>query len=80
MKPKDSDKLKGFAIAGDDKKFYWADAEIQGDHVVVSSPQVPNPVAVRYAWDDNPDGNLINATGLPASPFRTDEWPLGASK
>ncbi len=67
--------LKGFAIAGEDKKFVWAEAEIQGDTVVVSSPQVPKPVAVRYAWADNPICNLYNAEGLPASPFRTDDWP-----
>lgn len=66
---------KWFAIAGDDKKFVWADARIDGQSVIVSSPQVPRPVAVRYAWADNPDGcNLYNATGLPASPFRTDDW------
>ncbi len=65
--------LKTFTIAGEDKKFYWADAKINGAAVVVSSPQVPNPVTVRYAWADNPEGcNLYNAAGLPASPFRTD--------
>ena len=78
MKASDGGKIKGFAIAGEDKKFVWADAEIQGDHVVISSPQVSSPVAVRYGWADNPECNLINATGLPASPFRTDEWPFGA--
>lgn len=78
MKTSDGGKIKGFAIAGEDRKFVWADAEIQGDHIVISSPQVPSPVAVRYGWDDNPDCNLINATGLPASPFRTDEWPMPA--
>jgi sialate O-acetylesterase len=67
--------LKQFAIAGADKKFVWADAEIVGDTVVVKSPQVPNPVAVRYAWQMNPQGcNLYNKAGLPASPFRTDDW------
>ena len=76
MKASDGGKIKGFAIAGEDKKFVWADAEIQGDHVVVSSPQVTSPVAVRYGWADNPECNLINATGLPATPFRTDEWPF----
>jgi sialate O-acetylesterase len=76
MKASDDGKIKGFAIAGEDRKFVWADAEIQGDHLVISSPQVPSPVAVRYSWDDNPDCNLINSTGLPASPFRTDEWPM----
>jgi len=66
--------LKCFAIAGPDKKFVWADAKIEGDNVVVSSGKVLNPVAVRYAWSDNPDGaNLYNKEGLPASPFRTDE-------
>lgn len=78
MKASDGGKIKGFAIAGEDKKFVWADAEIQGDHIVISSPQVPSPVAVRYGWADNPECNLINSTGLPASPFRTDEWPFAA--
>jgi len=80
MKAADGGKIKGFAIAGEDRKFVWADAEIQGDHVVLSSPKVPNPVAVRYGWDDDPDCNLINNTGLPASPFRTDEWPMAPAK
>ena len=67
--------LKHFAIAGDDQKFVWADAVIKGNTVVVSSKDVPNPVAVRYAWADNPDdANLINKEGLLASPFRTDDW------
>ena len=68
-------KLPGFAIAGEDKHFVWAEARIDGDSVVVSSPQVPAPVAVRYAWEDNPPCSLYNAAGLPASPFRTDDWP-----
>ncbi len=68
-------RLKGFAIAGEDRKFYWAHAKIDGDTVVVRSFRVPKPVAVRYAWADNPECNLYNAAGLPASPFRTDEWP-----
>ncbi len=67
--------LKGFAVAGADKKFVWADARIEGDKVVVSSPDVPEPVAVRYDWANNPIGNLYNKEGLPASPFRTDDWP-----
>jgi sialate O-acetylesterase len=67
--------LTGFAIAGADRKFVWADAVIQGDTILVSSPQVPNPVAVRYAWADNPACNLYNKADLPASPFRTDDWP-----
>jgi len=67
--------LKGFAIAGDDRKFVWADAKIDGDTVVVHSDKVAKPKAVRYAWADNPECNLYNKAGLPASPFRTDDWP-----
>jgi len=67
--------LKGFAIAGADRKFVWADAKIDGNTVVVSSDDVANPVAVRYAWADNPVCNLYNKENLPASPFRTDDWP-----
>lgn len=70
-------KLKHFAIAGDDMKFVWADAVIDKDTVVVSSPSVQKPVAVRYAWSSNPEGcNLYSKEGLPASPFRTDESPV----
>ena len=68
------EKVKGFAIAGEDKKFVWADAQIDGQTIVVSSPEVQNPVAVRYGWANNPDCNLYNKEGLPASPFRTDDW------
>lgn len=65
--------LKQFIITGEDKKWAWADAVIEGDTVVVSSPQVATPAAVRYAWAKNPEGcNLYNKGGLPASPFRTD--------
>jgi sialate O-acetylesterase len=67
--------LKGFSIAGADKKFVWADAKIEGDTVVVSSDKVSEPVAVRYGWADNPICNLYNKAGLPATPFRTDIWP-----
>ena len=67
--------LQGFAIAGADRKFVWADAQIEGDTVVVGSSEVSEPVAVRYAWADNPVCNLYNRAGLPASPFRTDTWP-----
>jgi sialate O-acetylesterase len=66
--------LIGFAIAGDDQKFYWAKARIVDGNVVVSSDDVPNPAAVRYGWAANPKCNLINGAGLPASPFRTDDW------
>jgi sialate O-acetylesterase len=67
--------LQGFTVAGADKKFHWARASIAGDAVIVSSPDVPLPVAVRYAWGDSPTCNLFNKDGLPASPFRTDDWP-----
>jgi sialate O-acetylesterase len=70
--------LKGFAIAGADRKWVKADAKISGDQVIVSSPNVKEPVAVRYDWANNPDGNLYNGAGLPASPFRTDNWPTSA--
>jgi sialate O-acetylesterase len=73
--PKADGKVLGFAIAGEDKVFVWADAAIEGDTVVVSSPKVAKPVAVRYGWANNPVCNLSNKEGLPASPFRTDEWP-----
>lgn len=68
-------KLEGFAVAGADHKFHWADASIDGNSVVVSSADVAAPVAVRYAWGDSPVCNLFNQDGLPASPFRTDDWP-----
>ncbi|MEY2407402.1 MAG: sialate O-acetylesterase [Verrucomicrobiota bacterium] len=68
--------LAGFTICGDDQKFYRADARIQGEKVVVSNPQVSKPVAVRYGWADFPVVNLWNRDGLPASPFRTDNFPM----
>lgn len=67
--------LKGFAVAGEDRKFVWADAGIEGNTVVVSSEKILKPVAVRYGWADNPQCSLYNKEGLPASPFRTDDWP-----
>jgi len=86
---KDGGPLKGFAIAGEDKKFVWADARIvplqkaaqagtaatQEAGIVLTSPEVPKPVAVRYAWANSPVVNLVNQAGLPAGPFRTDAWP-----
>ena len=71
---KNGEPLKGFAIAGIDKKFYWTDGAIDGNTIVVKSPLVSNPVAVRYAWDKNPECSLYDKEGLPASPFRTDSW------
>jgi sialate O-acetylesterase len=72
--------LEGFAICGADHRWVWADATIDGDSVVVSSSDVPAPVAVRYAWADNPTCNLYNGAGLPAGPFRTDNFPLLTEK
>lgn len=68
--------LPGFAIAGADRKWKWARACIENETVVVSNPEVPAPVAVRYGWADFPTVALVNAAGLPADAFRTDDWPL----
>jgi len=68
------DTLKGFVVAGSDKKFYFAEAKIAGNKVVVSCKDVANPVAVRYGWADYPQVNLYNKEEIPASPFRTDDW------
>jgi len=77
LKSRDGGELKHFQIAGEDQKWVWAQAKIQGNEVIVSSPDVPAPVGVRYAWAAFPEGaNLINAEGLPASCFRTDEFIL----
>lgn len=70
----DSQELKGFGIAGADHKFVWAKAVIKGNTVVVSADGIEKPEAVRYNWADNPPGNLYNKDGLPARPFRTDNW------
>ena len=64
--------VRGFAVAGEDGRYHWAEARIDGESVVVSSPSVPRPVHVRYAWADNPAATLENGVGLPAVPFRTD--------
>ncbi|MEY8706540.1 sialate O-acetylesterase [Bacteroides faecichinchillae] len=74
LKTKNGEKPKGFTIAGLDHKFHWADAVIEGNSIVVSSPEVPFPVAVRYAWADYPVCNMYNGADLPMSPFRTDDW------
>jgi len=74
LKIKNGETLKGFAIAGLDHKFRWADARIDGNDVIVSCIGIENPIAVRYAWAENPVCNLYNGANLPASPFRTDDW------
>ena len=72
---RNKEELQSFAIAGADKIFYWAKAKIEGNQVIVWSDKVAQPVAVRYAWANNPDtANLYNKEGIPASPFRTDNW------
>ncbi|WP_245705485.1 sialate O-acetylesterase [Chitinophaga filiformis] len=74
LSTKDGKEVAGFAIAGKDKQFYWAKAIIEGNEVIIYADKVAEPVAVRYAWADNPECNLINSANLPAVPFRTDEW------
>jgi sialate O-acetylesterase len=74
----DVNDLRGFTIAGEDRKFVVAKAKVLDNDktkVEVWSDQVANPSAVRYAWADNPVCNLRSANGLPATPFRTDDWP-----
>jgi sialate O-acetylesterase len=73
LKTKGGGTLKGFAVAGPDRRFVWAEARIKKNKVIVSSPEVTNPVTVRYAWADNPEANLYNKQDLPAAPFRTDD-------
>ena len=73
LKARDGGDVKGFTIAGSDGKFVPATAKIEGKSIIVSSPEVKEPEAVRYAWDYNPDCNLVNSAGLPASLFRSDD-------
>jgi len=75
LKTSDGIAVAGFTIAGEDRKFYWGTSKIVGNTVVVSCPYVAKPVAIRYGWANNPYVNLVNSVGLPASPFRTDDWP-----
>ena len=71
----DGTPAKGFMLAGADRAWHWADARIDGHSVVVSSPEIPEPVAVRYGWADDPPNTLRNQADLPAAPFRSDDWP-----
>ena len=66
--------MKGFAIAGPDSQFVWADAKIEGNKVIVWNDSIDQPLSVRYGWADHPIVNLVNSAGFPASPFRTDNW------
>jgi len=76
LKTTDGKAPRAFAIVGADKKWRWAGATIKGSTVELSHPDIAAPIAVRYAWQDNPQVNLVNSDGLPAMPFRTDKWPL----
>ncbi len=80
LKTRDGSAARGFRIAGADKVWKPASARIEGTEVVVSSPEVASPVAVRYAWAENPDCNLVNGADLPATSFRTDDWPAPVAK
>ena len=79
LKTRDGGAVRGFRVAGTDKVWKPATARIEGTDVVVSSPEVSAPVAVRYAWAENPDCNLVNGAGLPATSFRTDDWAVPAA-
>ncbi|MCB1241167.1 MAG: sialate O-acetylesterase [Verrucomicrobiales bacterium] len=74
LQAKGGGEVTGFQIAGEDKQWHTAKARIDGGRVIISSPDVPHPVAVRYAWEDDPKFNLYNGADLPTSPFRTDDW------
>jgi sialate O-acetylesterase len=76
---KDGKPPTAFAIAGRDRKFVWATSKIDGDQVVLSHPKITAPTSIRYAWADHPEVNLIDSVGLPALPFRTDDWPLSTA-
>jgi sialate O-acetylesterase len=77
-RPSSGGELQGFMVCGEDRQWHWADARIEMNRVVVQASAVAKPVAVRYAWADHPIANLVNADGLPAFPFRTDDFPLDA--
>ena len=76
LKTSDGKPPKSFSIAGDDKKFKWAQTKIVGNQIYVWNKEVHSPKAVRYGWADNPDCNLTGKNKLPVSPFRTDNWDL----
>jgi sialate O-acetylesterase len=71
---KEDNSEKNFFIAGEDQKFITADVKIEGEQLIVNSPQIKNPVSVRYAWSNTAKAALFNSEGLPASSFRTDDW------
>jgi len=67
------DKVKGFAVAGKNKVYYWADAKVSGDTVTVSSDKVPEPESIRFGWSNNPEINLFGKNGMPVMPFRLEK-------
>jgi sialate O-acetylesterase len=75
LKSRDGKPLSHFSIAGEDQKFSDAEAVIEGNTLVISSKEVPKPVAARFAWNELAEPNFVNGAGLPASPFRTDDFP-----
>lgn len=79
LRTRDGKPPRGFALAGRDRTFVWAETKIVGTTVTLKHPQIATPVAVRYAWADNPDINLVDDAGAPALPFRTDDWPLSTA-
>ena len=80
LKTRDGAAPRGLLIAGADKAWKKASGRIEGSDLIVSSPEVAAPVAVRYAWAENPDCNLVNGADLPATSFRTDDWPVPGAK
>jgi sialate O-acetylesterase len=76
LRSRDGEPLRDFTVAGEDRRFHPAAARIEDDRVIVSSQDVAHPVAVRFAWSETATPNLVNAAGLPAMPFRTDDWPV----
>jgi len=79
LRTRDGKPPRGFALAGRDRKFVWAETKVVGTTVTLKHPQISTPVAVRYAWADNPDINLVDDADAPALPFRTDDWPLSTA-
>src|SRR5262249_28099646 len=80
LKTRDGQQVTSLAIAGEDQQFVWAEPKIEDQRLVVRSPKVPKRVAVRYAWAECPPANLANGVDLPASGFRTDDWPVMTSR
>jgi sialate O-acetylesterase len=80
LRARDREELGEFTVAGEDRVFHPATAKIAKGNVIVSSPEVGKPVAVRFAWNERANPNLLNAAGLPARSFRTDDWPVNTHR